>query len=232
MRIDTTFDFRTDSAGKDPDQHSPTLRQYHKLLWSKPLPCGRRFELSERRRPDYLHHQSELGEFFVASDSVIPSFTRWKRLKHITNLFPEEENEAFRTIGYTIGGMMIFPGNTIDRKPTINGARGLNRQIADRLDLTLECVRRHYLEQDSPLRNDLLRYGAFFSLFRDFRGYVDFFLLQDLVTGDGSAVHFFMPFDDFKSSATPRDRDEYQGYRQQAIAFIEARNGRIEHWCH
>ena len=25
----------------------------------------------------YLHHRSELGEFFLSSDSVIPTFTRW-----------------------------------------------------------------------------------------------------------------------------------------------------------
>ena len=40
MLIDTSFDFRTDASGKDPDAYSPTLRQYHRLLWSKPLPSG------------------------------------------------------------------------------------------------------------------------------------------------------------------------------------------------
>lgn len=38
MNIDTAFDFRTDTPpGRDPDSHSPTLRRYHQLLWSKPL---------------------------------------------------------------------------------------------------------------------------------------------------------------------------------------------------
>ena len=40
MAIDITSDFRTDSNGKDPDLASPTLRRYHRLLWSKPLPTG------------------------------------------------------------------------------------------------------------------------------------------------------------------------------------------------
>ena len=40
MYIDTTFDFRTDSRGKDPDSYSPTLKQYHRHLWSKALPTG------------------------------------------------------------------------------------------------------------------------------------------------------------------------------------------------
>jgi len=40
MTIDVAFDFRTDAKGKtpDPDKDSPTLRLYHRLLWSKRLP--------------------------------------------------------------------------------------------------------------------------------------------------------------------------------------------------
>jgi hypothetical protein len=61
--IDTSFDFRSDTPpGKDPDSHSPTLRGYHRLLWSKALPGGRRFDLVTTPGV-YLHHQSELGEF-------------------------------------------------------------------------------------------------------------------------------------------------------------------------
>ena len=40
MTIDIAFDFRTDAGGKDPDAYSPTLRRYHRLLWSKRLPGG------------------------------------------------------------------------------------------------------------------------------------------------------------------------------------------------
>lgn len=116
MRIDTSFDFRTDAGGRDPDKHSPTLRQYHRLLWSKPLPSGLTFDLNDTVRSAYLHHRSELGEFLLSSYSVIPSFTRWKSMRHIVELFPEEENEAFGTIGYTIGGMMVFPGNKLEGK--------------------------------------------------------------------------------------------------------------------
>ncbi len=191
MHIDTTYDFRTDARGKDPDTYSPTLRQYHRHLWSKPLPGGLSFALTDTKPGAYLHHRSEVGEFFLSSDSVIPSFTRWKRLKHITEQFPEAENEAFRTIGYTIGGMMVFPGNVIDGKQTINGARGFNSKIADRFDLTLECVRRHYLGEGSPLGETLLRYADFFALFEAFEGYVEFFHLEDLLSPDRSTVHFF-----------------------------------------
>lgn len=225
--IDITFDFRTDAGGKDPDTFSPTLRRYHKLLWSKPLPSGQPFLLDDATPGVYLHHRSDLGEFFLSSDSVIQTFTRWMSLRTITGQFPEAENEVFRAIGYTIGGMMVFPGNKIDGKITINGARGFNRKIADRMDLTLECIRRHYLGAASPLADTLLRYRDFFALFGDFRGYADFFVLQDLVTSDYSTVRFFLPFDDFRSSPVPRDVDTYRRYRCLSIEFVEARNLRI-----
>jgi hypothetical protein len=93
----------------------------------QPLPNGQYFVLSDTVRGVYLHHRSELGEFFLSSDSVIPTFTRWPSLKHITGLFSDEENEAFRAIGYTIGGMMVFPGNRIEGKWTINQARRRSR---------------------------------------------------------------------------------------------------------
>jgi hypothetical protein len=227
MLIDTSFNFRAEAAGKDSDAHSPTLRQYHKFLWSKPLPSGRPFDLSATVPGVYLHHSSDLGEFFLASDAIVATFTKWDALRPITSLFTEEENLAFRTIGQTIGGRMIFPGNKIDRKQTINGARGFNRKIADRFDLTLECIRRHYVGQRSPLGDTLARYRDFFALFEDFNGYVDFFMLEDLVSADCSTVRFYMPFDDFNTPSLPKDGDTYREYRRRSIAFVEARNRRI-----
>jgi hypothetical protein len=231
MWIDTSFDFRTDASGKDPDTHSPTLREYHRLLWSKPLPSGRPFCLSDAGRRGYLYHHSDLGEFFLCSDTVIPTFTKWRRFRHIAALIPTEHDEAFRQIRYTMGGMMVFPGNQIDGKQTINGARGFNSKISDRFDLTLECIRRHYLDQSNPLRETLSMYREFFVLFESFQGYVDFFLLYDLVTEDCSTVKFFMPFDDFRSPSVPTDHDAYADYRRLSVEFIEARNRRIDRFC-
>ncbi len=225
--IDTSFDFRTDAGGKDPDTHSATLRRYHKLLWSKPLPNGAMFDLVERG--PYLHHQSPLGEFILSSDSVMQTFIRWKSMQKITSRLTAPENDEFMTIGYTIGGMMIFPAKRINGMQTINGARGFNRSIADRLDLTLECIRRHYLGQASPLDETLARYTDFFELFDNIRGYVDFFLLQDLMTDDYLSVKFFMPFDNFKPPAVPQDIDTYREFRRRSIDFIRARNQRIGH---
>ena len=54
-QIDINFNGFSDTPeGKDPDSHSPTLRKYHKILWSKPLPDGRMFEL-DLDTPKLLH---------------------------------------------------------------------------------------------------------------------------------------------------------------------------------
>lgn len=223
--IDVTFDFRQDTPeGKDPDAYSKTLRRYHKLLWSKRLPCGTFFELNDTVRGHYLYYKSTVGEFSLSSDAVIPTF-KWH--KRIQSLIPHEELNAFNAAGYTIGGMMVFPGKSINKKWTINQARGCTRQIRDRFDLTLECIRRHYSNGTSPLSDVLMRYASFFDLFGDFRGYVEFFLLNDLVSADFSVVKISAPFNDFCGSPIPNDGDEYRSYESDARQFIEARNQRI-----
>jgi len=223
--IKVTFDFRQDTPkGKDPDRYSKTLRLYHKLLWSKPLPGGDLLALDDMTRSSYLHYRSSAGEdFCLASDAVVPTF-RWH--PNIKRLISGEGLDEFNAIGYTIGGMMLFPGNRIGGKWTINQARGCTKRIADRFDLTLECIRRHYKGGASPLSGALARYGTFFDLFRDFTGYVKFFLLQDLVSADGTVL-IAPPFDDFRESPIPATVDEYRAYKDASIAFIKARNQRI-----
>jgi hypothetical protein len=226
--IDINFDFRIDTPqGKDPDSYSPTLRSYHKLLWSKPLPSGKQFDLVDTKSGVYLYHYSEMGEFFLSSDSAIHSFSKWKSMAHIMSQFKDGEIEAFRSLGYTMGGMMLFPGNRIDGKATINGARGFHPLIKDRIDLTLECIRRHYNNETSPLEDVLSRYSEFFALFQNFKGYADFFLLQDLVNKDYSEIEFFMPFENFKTPAVPKTFEAYCLYKDKAMNFINRRNQRI-----
>ena len=53
---------------------------------------------------------------------------------------------------YTIGGSIIFP-----KENSINRARGVNPFIKDRWDLTLECIRRYYKNDSSPLYETLVK---------------------------------------------------------------------------
>jgi len=232
-QIDITFDFREDvPSGKDPDLYSPKLRNYHKLLWSKPLPLlSKNFELDDSKPKKYLYHRSDLGEFSLSSDSMVPSFSRSKKISNIINKIPTSEINDFLRLGYTMGGMIIFPSNRINGKITLNGAKGFNKKISDRFDLTLECIRRHYLGVESPLSDVINRYSDYFKIFSNFKGYVEFFLLQDAVTNDFSGVRMFLPFDDFKNSPLPESVEAYLAYKEKASEFINLRNHRIVSYC-
>ncbi|GAG05266.1 unnamed protein product, partial [marine sediment metagenome] len=220
--IDITFDFYTDSYGKDPDGSSPTLKKYHKILWSKSLPNDKIFHLRDDKADAYLYHKSELGQFFLGSDAITHSYKNHKRKKCLTRQIPEAVNQVY-SAGSTIGAYIIFPNNKINNKWTINGARGCFGKIDDRFDLTLECIRRFYLGLPSPLHDVFLRYQDFFGLFRDFRGYIDFFLLQDLVTENYAQIKFYLPFDNFMSAPIFHCVNDYLIYQERVIDFINKR---------
>ena len=226
--IDTSFDVRTDTPpGRDPDTYSATLQGYHQRLWSKRLPSGETFSLATTTMGVYLSHKSQIGEFRLSSDSMIHTYTQTKRMASVIRQVPAPLPTMFYELACTIGSFIIFPSNRIDKKMTINGARGCNSKIQDRFDLTLECIRRHYLGIGSPLSETLERYSDFFELFGNFRSYVEFFLLQDLVSEDGTEVRFHLPFDEFQRSAFPLTVEEYVEYAAKAMTFIRSRNARI-----
>lgn len=227
MTLDTAFDVRTDSKGRDPDSASPTLRAYHQQLWSKPLPSGELFNL-ERAPGAYLTHTSPLGDIKLSSDTISNSLRGSKRRAGLIAQIPSVKLDAFQSLGSTIGARILFPGNRVDRKPTINVARGFNAQIADRFDLTLECIRLHYLGQASPLAPTLDRYADFFALFGAFEGYVDFFLLGDLV--QNGQVKFYLPFDGEFGQPLPNTVDQYNEYMANTMGFVASRNLRISKW--
>ena len=225
MTVDTTFNVYSDARGGDPDSTSPTLRSYHKMLWSKTLPNGKKFELNYENG-FYLYHNSEIGEFILGSDAITHSYKNHKRKHWLTKQITNEVDELFDT-GSTIGAYTVFPNNRVDGKHTINQARGINSLIDDRFDLTLECIRLFYLGEGNPLYDTLLRYKNFFDLFKSFTGYIKFFLLDDLV-GENQNIKFYLPFDDFKTKPTFSDIDEYLIYKKGVMDFIKSRNERIE----
>lgn len=226
--IDISFNFYSDANGGDPDSTSPTLRKYHKLLWNKVLPNGTNFELTESKSGAYLYHNSGQGEFFLGSDAITHSYKNQKRKQWLIKQIPNEVDELFDT-GSTIGAYTLFPKNKIENKFTINQARGINSLIDDRFDLTLECIRLFYLGQVSPLYDAFLRYKNFFDLFDNFIGYVQFFLLDDLID-ENQKIKFYLPFDNFNSRPSFSNVEDYLTYKKGVMNFIRLRNERISEY--
>jgi len=215
--IDVNFDFRRDTPlNKDPDAYSKTLKIYHRKLWSKLLPDGLEFTLEEK---GYLYHRSQLGEFYLGSDAITHSYKNTKRLSIIVAKVPEVAENLFNQ-GCKISAYTIFPSRKVNGKMSINQARGVNAKIKDRFDLTLECIRLFYEGKATPLTDAFNRY-------KNFKGYVEFFLFQDLVGEDFSSVKFHLPFDGFSGSPLPKSVDEYLEYAKNTEIFLEARSQRI-----
>ena len=227
--IDPRFDVRADSNfNSDPDSHSETLRQYHKLLWSKPLPSGDLLVLSDNVKGKYLYHCSSRGEFNFTSDSITHTYHFVKKMEHIVESLDVDEKRDIYDQFHLPGGYIIFPGDRVKGVMTINGARGCDLRIVDRFDLTLECIRRFYKDLPSPLTLTFNAYKNFFELFESFEGYVEFFLLEDLIDKRSGSIRFFLPFDDsFPMLPFPKDMNDYKRYISNSYDFIKARTERM-----
>ena len=237
MNIDVTFDFSSDTPGywdhfwenngghgsggkNDPDAFSPMLRLYHQYIWSGELPCGKHMKL-EQPKDGYLRW----GDLYFGSDSITTSFRHgsFPLIEEIEKLPRYRERmEAYIHKTYTIGGMMIFPVH----RYSFNQARGMNKKIHDRWDLSLECIRRFYAGEASPLSKQLESDAVFYELFIDFKGFVQYFYLQDCVTEDFK-VRMWMEGEPFERSAFPQSVEEYCEFIRKEVDFVEKRNRRI-----
>lgn len=222
--IDIWFDARIDSNGKDPDSASKTLKAYHQLLWSKTLPNGQMMQLEIDK--GYLRW----NDIWFGCDSITASFLHYRFPmkkyveENISNFAQFKEDYWHKT--YTIGGSIIFPMH----KWSMNQARGCSVKVCDRWDLTLECIRRFYAGDSTPLDTALNKDRNFFDLFIDFKGYVDFFLLQDCVDKDYN-VKFNLDTPCFINMPMPKNIDEYFKWIDSQVDFVEKRNNRIKDYC-
>jgi hypothetical protein len=228
VKIDVTYNFQAETEPYDADRYSPRLREYHRILWSKTLPNGDMFSLEPISRNRFCY-KYEQGEILLSSDRAVTTCSTWEKTERIIKEIPKERLDSFINLTESIGAITIWPSNRIGYKQTINGARGFNSLISDRLDLTIECIRRYYLDLKSPLYETFKRYDNFFRLFEDFKGYIDFFLFQDAVSSDYFSVKIALPFDNFESSPVPKSVDEYMGYMNFTKELVKARNKRIAH---
>jgi hypothetical protein len=147
----TSFDYKTDTPSRtrpDPDKDSQRLRADHELLWTKELRPGVPFapNVSSAGRNEYLiFTDASRARYCYGSDAITSSYTTWSRPNSLVDAIADLNDEQVRYLNppYTIGSAMIWPVRTKDRT-TMNRARGLRLSVGDRMDLTLECIRRHY----------------------------------------------------------------------------------------
>lgn len=223
--------------GEDPDAKSKTLAEAHAFLWSGKTGNMQnpsiKIDLIILEDKDGFYLKDKNSCIAFSSDTLVNGY-RWVRTKKnvIDPLIEKyglneyrKMQERFIRIAYTMGGMIIFP-----RKASINCARG--RVVSDRVDLTIECIRRYFFKEKSLLSDVLEKNNDFFSLFGSgidgFKTYIDFFFLNDIVSKDYTAVDVFIGKNDFSNSpAFPQSMEEWLVWKEKSSAFIKARNNRI-----
>ena len=138
----------------------------------------------------------------------------------------DDYREDYLRKSYTIAGSIIFP----QVRWSMNQARGCSRKICDRWDLTLECIRRFYSSEPSPLDSALQKSKKFFDLFIDFKGYVDFFFLQDCID-ENYNVKLWLDTPLFVSDPMPESVGAYKDWIDKELDFVEKRSKRIKEYC-
>lgn len=107
--------------------------------------------------------------------------------------------------------------------------------ICDRWDLSLECIRRYYegiTDRENNLIGETLEAdNLFFDMFVDFRGYCDFFFLQDCVSEDYRTVKMWIPAEPFTQKYPYSDTvEKYFDGIEQYLSFDRSRNRRIREY--
>lgn len=223
-QIDIEYDFTLDSKCGDADTDSPKLYDLHSFLWKQELSNNVVLNLNVINKSyGRLLLQNNLTDN-LSSDRMCPHFVG-KYNGKFDDWLSDSDKIIFKKKVRTIGGHIVFPAHRRNGF-TINQARGVNRKISDRFDLTLECIRKFYRNEENPLSSALNRYSDFFKIFEDFKGYIDFFMLQDFMEYNEN-IKFSLPFDDFNRSALPENKEEYENYMNNTIELIDKRNNRI-----
>lgn len=231
--------------GMDPDKVSVDLRESHRAIWSKPLPDGQLLELSEPDWSGYLKVVLLPGRWTVGSDNfatthanALPTFARGL----------EGFADGHLCEFCTIGGYIVFPNGVAQQLPTsvnnavrrwsMNQARGMERRISDRFDLTLEAIRMFFAgavdRNENPLGDVLEAYRWWFDLFgsgtEGFLAYADFFFLTPWLDSDGYVKPFGTLSLTFADTLPRHDEAAYRAYVADQLAFVGTRNALIAQW--
>ena len=237
LDLDVNYNYKDDlGPNKDPDKYSDELGHDHCKLWNS------RWRLGILKWSHFNRLSTSINgvDFVFTPDSITNSFVNSKRRVNGNYEYKiiEEYGECvqelikeYRDTDYTIGSSIIFPVSIEGDKIgwTINIARGISFKVHDRIDYTLECIKRFYEGNDeNPLSKALEKNKDFFDLFNDFYDYVDYFFLNDLIDSNGN-VKSFTDVIDF-SRAFPMTEEEYKKYINNTMGFVKKRNKIIKKW--
>lgn len=208
---------------KDPDKYSKKLYETLKCLYSKKLPNGEELLFSETPKI-YGSYQLVIDGIEItnikrfSSDYIGPSIPSAKK-RNINDLIIGN----YLKVARTIGGHVFWPVPDVKTKgQTINTARGGYNGFNDRIDLTLIDLQKYYNGfPDCKLINQYIDSEDWFSKFIDFKGFIDFFYLQDFVDENYQVV-LIAPVD----QPIPFD---FESFINNNIAAISKRNSRIHH---
>lgn len=252
QKIDASFDFTTEEfwdgfwenrnglggLNKDPDRYSFELAEVHAFLWSRKTGNKQNPDTGLKLEKNSDNSLTDKNSGIVFSSDTLVNGYRWKRLLDngvIPALIKDYGLQHYRAIqerfthkAYTVGGMIIFPR----RSASINNTR-VNNLISDRVDLTVEWIRRFFFKEKTDYSDVLEKNKDFFDLFgqgkEGFKAYIDFFFLNDLVSADYERVYsFFGPNDFSRQNAYPETTQEWRQWHALATEFLTARNDRIK----
>jgi len=259
IKIDVNYDFHDDKPEKckkwDPDKQSENLWDYHSVLWKKGVLEGLRKAKTEKRgketisgylKLDIEDKNSQNGKITLtlSSDNFEALYRNYKR-KNEKNKTAMGSQKEWK---YVIGGSLLFPAFKQEKgRQTINQSRGINKKVADRIDITLLCIKLWYEKKEeyakNPLRASLdqLENEKFFRLFGEgkegFKNYIDFFFLKDFVNKYYEPINLFKHFykkrkklDEKileKTSNYPKDKKEWKNLYDNLKKCIRKRSKRI-----
>lgn len=217
----------------DPDGDPYLISSVRELFNAREIGDGTRFDLDGQLVHDGIRY---------SCDSITASYRFHTKFKLLDDLKGDPDFEKrvrdFIWNTYTIGGETLFPVNFCKDDPrytgrntSINQGRGGHKNVEDRLDITLECIRRFYSDRNDhsyPMEYTfhLGPQVEFFDIFGDFDTFVSFFFLDDLVE-DGK-VRLFIPWDG--KHPFPKSVDEYYIFLDEQEEFVRSRNERIENY--
>ena len=200
--------------GLDSDHVNPDLRvAMQQLYGSKGFDFGKVgniFYDEDRKnqfRPDGYSTYTSLSTNYITRMPFRP--------KTVTE--NKELSQRCLFLAGTIAGELFFPCRR-HNGDTINQARGKHREVNDMLHITLECFKKYYSgeKEQYPLKEAVERYSYFFDRFSSFNDSIEYNLLQD---------HIFLP------KKFPTNESELVEYWERSVAFMEARNRRIEEYA-